>query len=1058
MIERIIGWSVANRLFVLLGAVFLTVAGVYSLTRTPVDALPDLSDTQVIIRTSYPGQAPSTVEAQVTYPLASTMLSAPQVKAVRGFSFFGDSFVTVLFQDGTDLYWARSRTLEYLSQARDRLPPNVAPTLGPDATGVGWAFEYALIDRTGRHDLAQLRSLQDWFLRYQLKEIDGVAEVASVGGMVQSFQVQLDPQRMQLYRVAVSDVVEAIRKANNEAGGSVIERAGAEFMVRVPGYLKTLEDFRDIPLRAEPGGIPVTVGDVARVQLAPEFRRGIAELNGEGEVAGGIIVVRQGADTQAVIKAVKTKLAELKRSLPAGVEVVTVYDRSTLIERAVANLLEKLAEELLIVALVTGAFLLHFRSSLVAVVTLPLGMLAAITVMDLQGVNANIMSLGGIAIAIGAMVDAAIVMIENAHKKLEHAGGNEAISERKRIQLLVEAAIEVGPALFFSLLIITLSFLPVFTLEAQEGRLFQPLALTKTYSMAAAAALSITVVPVLMTIFIKGRIRPEQENPINRFLIRIYRPALAWVLNSPKVTVGIAVAALLVTIVPMSRLGAEFMPAMEEGDILYMPTALPGLSAAEAGQLLQATDRIIMTVPEVKTVFGKAGRAETATDPAPIEMFETTIQLRPRDEWRPGMTTDRIIAELDSKLKIPGLANVFVPPIRNRIDMLATGIKSPVGVKITGSDLDTLQRLGEEVERAVKPIGGTVSAVSDRISGGRYVDVTVNRLAAARYGLSIEEIQETAATAVGGMQIGEKVDGLARYPINVRFPREVRDSVEALRQLPIIAPDGAVVPLSLVADIRVAPGPAMIKSENAQPSVWVYVDVRGRDVVGYVREAEQRVASAVRLPAGYAISWSGQFEYAKRAADRLTWVVPATIGIIFLLLYAAFRRARQPLIILLSLPFALIGGIWLIFLLGHAVSVATAVGFIALAGLAAEFGVVMLVYLDHAIESRVQRHQFDSADDLNEALMEGAVLRVRPKAMTVAVILAGLFPLLIGHGAGSEVMQRLAAPMVGGMITAPLLSLFVLPAIYKLLGPRRLASPVTDEQPMVVSAVEPKPA
>ena len=1049
MIERIIRWSVANRLFVLLGALFLTAAGIYSLTRTPVDALPDLSDTQVIIRTSYPGQAPSTVEAQVTYPLASTMLSAPQVKAVRGFSFFGDSFVTVLFQDGTDLYWARSRTLEYLSQARDRLPPNVAPTLGPDATGVGWAFEYALIDRTGRHDLAQLRSLQDWFLRYQLKEIDGVAEVASVGGMVQSFQVQLDPQRMQLYRVSISDMVEAIRKANNEAGGSVIERAGAEYMVRVPGYLRTLQDFRDIPLRSEAGGIPVTVGDIARVQLAPEFRRGIAELNGEGEVAGGIIVVRQGADTQAVIQAVKDKLDELKRSLPQGVEVVTVYDRSSLIERAVANLLEKLAEELLIVALVTGAFLLHFRSSLVAVVTLPLGMLAAITVMDLQGVNANIMSLGGIAIAIGAMVDAAIVMIENAHKKLEHARANEGISERERIQILVEAAVEVGPALFFSLLIITLSFLPVFTLEAQEGRLFQPLALTKTYSMAAAAALSITLVPVLMTIFIKGRIRPEQENPINRFLIRIYRPALAWVLRKPKLTLAIAAAALLVTILPMSRLGAEFMPAMEEGDILYMPTALPGLSAAEAGQLLQVTDRIIMTVPEVKTVFGKAGRAETATDPAPIEMFETTIQLKPKDEWRPGMTSDKIVAELDSKLKIPGLANVFVPPIRNRIDMLATGIKSPVGVKITGPGLDTLQRLGEEVERAVKPIGGTVSVVSDRISGGRYVDVTVNRLAAARYGLSIEEVQETAATAVGGMPIGEKIEGLARYPINVRFPREVRDSVEALRQLPIIAPDGAVVPLSLVADIRVASGPAMIKSENAQPSVWVYVDVRGRDVVGYVREAEQKVASAVKLPPGYAISWSGQFEYARRAAERLTWVVPATIGIIFLLLFAAFRRVRQPAIILLSLPFALVGGIWLIFLLGHAVSVATAVGFIALAGLAAEFGVVMLVYLDHAIEDRARKGRMITLGDLDDALIEGAVLRVRPKAMTVAVILAGLFPLLIGHGAGAEVMQRLAAPMVGGMITAPLLSLFVLPALYKLLGPKRLTSPAAEEAGIV---------
>ena len=1039
MIERMIRWSVANRLFVLLGAMFLVIAGIYSLTRTPVDALPDLSDTQVIIRTSYPGQAPSTVEAQVTYPLASTMLSAPQVKAVRGFSFFGDSFVTVLFKDGTDLYWARSRTLEYLSQARDRLPKNVSPTLGPDATGVGWAYEYAVIDRTGENDIAQLRSIQDWFLRFQLKEIDGVSEVASVGGMVQSFQVQLDPQRMQLYGVTVSNVTDAIRQANNEAGGSVIEQAGAEYMVRVPGYLKTLQDFRDIPLGAQTGGVPITVGDVARVQVAPEFRRGIAELNGEGEVAGGIIVVRQGADTQSVIKAVKAKLAVLQRSLPAGVEVVPVYDRSSLIDRAVANLWQKLAEELLVVALVTGVFLLHLRSSLVTLVTLPLGILAAFVVMRLQGVNANIMSLGGIAIAIGAMVDAAIVMVENAHKKLEHARANEGISEQRRVKILVDAAVEVGPALFFSLLIITLSFLPVFTLEAQEGRLFRPLALTKTYSMAAAAGLSITLVPVLIAMFVKGHIRAEQDNPVNRFLIRIYRPALAWVLRRPKQVLVIAAVALAVSILPMSRLGAEFMPPMDEGDVLYMPTALPGLSAAEASQLLQVTDRIIRTVPEVKSVFGKAGRAETATDPAPLEMFETTIQFKPKSEWRPGMTTDKIIAELDSKLKIPGLANVFVPPIRNRIDMLATGIKSPVGVKITGPDLDELQRLGERVEQAVKPISGTASVVSDRISGGRYIDIEVNRLAAARYGLSIEQVQQTAATAVGGETISQKIDGLARYPISVRFPREMRDSVEALRQLPIVTSDGAVVSLSQVADIRVRPGPSMIKSENAQPTVWVYVDVRGRDVVGYVREAQQRVTKGVPLPPGYSISWSGQFEYAQRAAQRLAWVVPATIGIIFLLLFAAFRRVRQPTIILLSLPFALVGGVWLIYLLGHAVSVATAVGFIALAGLAAEFGVVMLVYLDNAIADRIKERRLTTDEDLDEALMEGAVLRVRPKAMTVAVILAGLFPLLIGHGAGSEVMQRLAAPMVGGMITAPLLSLFVLPAIYKLLGPERLS-------------------
>jgi len=1040
MIERIIRWSVANRLFVLMGAVFLALAGVYSLTRTPVDALPDLSDTQVIIRTSYPGQSPTIVESQVTYPLASTMLSAPQVKAVRGFSFFGDSFVTVLFKDGTDPYWARSRTLEYLSQARDRLPKNVSPTLGPDATGVGWAYEYALVDRAGRNDLGQLRSLQDWFLRFQLKEVDGVSEVASVGGMVQSFQVQPDPQKIQLFGVSVSELTDAISKANSESGGSVIERAGAEYMVRVGGYLKTLQDFRDIPLSAQAGGIPVTVGDVARVQLAPDFRRGIAELNGEGEVAGGIIVVRQGADTQKVIEAVKDKLEQLKESLPPGVEIVTVYDRSSLIERAIDNLWEKLAEELLVVALVTVAFLLHFRSSFVAIVTLPLGILAAFLVMDLQGVNANIMSLGGIAIAIGAMVDAAIVMVENAHKKLEHAEAGGELSERRRVQVLVEAAVEVGPALFFSLLIITLSFLPIFTLDAQEGRLFRPLALTKTYSMAAAAGLSITLVPVLITMLVKGRIRSEQENPISRFLIRIYKPALHWVLDRPKLTIGIAGAALLLTLLPMSRLGAEFMPPMDEGDILYMPTALPGLSAAEAGQLLQVTDRIIMTVPEVKTVFGKAGRAETATDPAPLEMFETTIQLRPKSEWRPGMTSDKIVAELDSRLQIPGLANVFVPPIRNRIDMLATGIKSPVGVKIAGPDLDTLQRLGEQVEQAIQPIPGTTSAVSDRISGGRYIDVEVNRLAAARYGLSIEEVQQTAATAVGGMAISQKIDGLARFPITVRFPRETRDSLDALRQLPIITSDGAVVSLSQVADIRVAAGPSMVKSENAQPSVWVYVDVRDRDLVGFVREAQAKVASSLDLPPGYSISWSGQFEYAERAAQRLAWVVPATIGIIFLLLFVAFRRVRQPLIILASLPFALVGGIWFIFLLGHNVSVATAVGFIALAGLAAEFGVVMLVYLDHAIEDRIAHRRLSSDADLDEALMEGAVLRVRPKAMTVAVILAGLFPLLVGHGAGSEVMQRLAAPMVGGMITAPLLSLFVLPAIYKLIGWKALST------------------
>lgn len=1046
MIEAIIRWSAANRLLVLFGTAFLAIAGTYAVTRTPLDAIPDLSDVQVIVRTPFPGQAPEIVEAQVTYPLATTMLSAPQVKDVRGFSFFGDSYVTVIFEEGTDLYWARSRTLEYLSQATDQLPPGVTPTLGPDATGVGWAYQYALVDRTGQNDLGQLRELQDWYFRFQLQEVDGVAEVASVGGMVRSYQVQVDPERLQLYRVSVGDVIDAIDEANEESGGSVIEQGGAEFMVRVGGYLETLDNFRDIPLSVSGGGTPVTVGDVARVQLAPGFRRGISELNGEGEAVGGIIVVRQGADTLTVIEDVKERLEELRDGLPPGVEIVTVYDRSALIERAVDNLWEKLAEEFIVVALVVGLFLLHFRSSLVAIITLPIGILAAFLVMWLQGVSANIMSLGGIAIAIGAMVDAAIVMIENAHKKLEHAraDGGELSAERQR-QILTEAAVEVGPALFFSLMIITISFLPVFTLEAQEGRLFRPLALTKTYAMAAAAGLSITLVPVLMIMFIKGKIRPEAKNPVNRFLIAAYRPGLKWVLRRPKLTLVLAALALAVTIVPATRLGGEFMPPMEEGDILYMPTALPGLSSARASELLQITDRIIMTTPEVETVFGKAGRADTATDPAPLEMFETTIQFRPRSEWRPGMTIDDIIEELDAKLQIPGLANVWVQPIRNRIDMLATGIKSPVGVKITGPDLDELDRLGREVAEVVQSIEGTSSAVSDRISGGRYVDIDIDRLAAARYGLSVIEVQRTAATAVGGMPVGEQIDGLARFPINVRFPREMRDSAQALGRLPIVAPSGAVVPLSAVADINIVPGPSMVKSENARPAVWVYVDVRNRDVVGYVNEAREAVADAVDLPPGYSISWSGQFEYAQRAGERLQWVVPATIGIIFLLLFLAFGRLRQPLIILLTLPFALVGGIWLIYLLGHAISVATAVGFIALAGLAAEFGVVMLVYLDRAIEERIENGQLSEDDDLDEALILGAALRVRPKAMTVAVILAGLFPLLISTGTGSEVMQRLAAPMIGGMITAPLLSLFVLPALYKLIGRRRFIREETSE-------------
>jgi Cu(I)/Ag(I) efflux system membrane protein CusA/SilA len=1047
MIERIIRWSAANRLVVLLAAAFLAVAGVFAISRTPLDALPDLSDVQVIIRTPYPGQAPQIVESQVTYPIATTMLSAPAVKAVRAFSLFGDSFVTVIFEDGTDLYWARSRTLEYLNQATGRLPAGITPALGPDATGVGWAYQYALVDRTGRNDLGQLRALQDWFLKYQLKEVPGVAEVASVGGMVRAFQVQVDPERLQLYRVSVEDVTKALQTANNETGGSVIERGEAEYMIRVGGYLETLDDFRNIPLKVSGTDVPITIGDVARVQVVPDFRRGIAELNGEGEVAGGIIVVRAGADTRSVIDEVKDKLEALKSSLPQGVELVAVYDRSQVIDRAVKNLWEKLAEEFAVVAIVCAIFLLHLRSALVAIITLPLGVLAAFIIMYLQGVNANILSLGGIALAVGAMVDAAVVMIENAHKKLEHAEAEQGgMTERLRRRVLVDAAVEVGPALFFSLLIITLSFLPVFSLEAQEGKLFKPLALTKTYSMAAAAGLSVTLIPVLMVMFIKGRIRPEDKNPVNRFLIAAYRPGLSWVMRRPKLILGMAAGALLLTAWPMSRLGGEFMPAIAEGDLLYMPTALPGLSASKASELLQITNRMIKTVPEVDSVFGKAGRAETATDPAPLEMFETTIRLKPESDWRPGMTTEKIIAELDARVKVPGLANVFVQPIRNRIDMLATGIKSPVGVKITGPDLATLDRIGAQVAQVVKNIQGTSSAISDRTLGGRYIDIRVDRLAAARYGLSVEDVQNTAAAAVGGMPVGEKLEGLARFPINVRFPRESRDSLEALLVLPIVTSKGAIVPLGAVAAVEIADGPVMVKSENARPSVWVYVDVRDRDIVGFVSEARAKVAAQVRMPPGYSLSWSGQFEYAERASERLMWIVPLTIGIIFLLLYLAFRRTREALIVLLTLPFALVGGVWLIYLLGHAFSVASAVGFIALAGLAAEFGVIMLVYLDRAIEERVGKGRFASEEDLETALMEGAVLRVRPKAMTAAVILAGLLPLLISEGTGSEVMQRLAAPMIGGMITAPLLSLFVLPAVYKLLGFRRFVVPAGGEQ------------
>ncbi|GGN45731.1 cation transporter [Novosphingobium indicum] len=1037
MIARLIHWSVQNRLFVVLGALALLFAGLWAVQTTPIDALPDLSDTQVIVRTSYPGQAPQIVEDQVTYPLATTMLSVPGAMTVRGYSFFGDSYVYVIFEDGTDLYWARSRVLEYLNQVQGNLPETAKSAIGPDATGVGWIYEYALVDRTGRNDLSQLRSLQDWFLRYELKTIPGIAEVASLGGMVKQYQVVLDPVKLVGYGVTHAEAVEAIRRANQETGGSVLEMAEAEYMVRASGYLRSLDDFRAIPLRTAAGGIPVTLGDVATIQLGPEIRRGIAELDGEGEVAGGVIVLRQGADARSAIESVETKLEELKKGLPKGVEIVPTYDRSQLIDASVANLTSKLLEEFLVVAIVCALFLWHARSALVAIVTLPLGVLAAFIVMRFQGVNANIMSLGGIAIAVGAMVDAAIVMIENAHKKIErwerdHPG--EELRGQKRWTVVTEAAVEVGPALFFSLLIITLSFVPVFTLQAQEGRLFSPLAFTKTYAMAAAAILSVTLVPVLMGWLIRGRIPSEQANPINRGLTRAYRPGIDWVLKRPKATLVIAGVVLATTVWPLSRLGGEFLPPMDEGDLLYMPSALPGLSAAKASELLQQTDRMIKSVPEVERVFGKAGRAETATDPAPLVMFETTIRFKPRDQWRAGMTSEKLVEELDRVVQVPGLANIWVPPIRNRIDMLATGIKSPIGVKVSGPDLAELDRIAHDVEAVAKQVPGVSSALAERLTGGRYIDVDIDRAAAARFGLNIADVQEIVAGAIGGENIGQTVEGLARYPISVRYPREIRDSLDELRALPILTPAGQQITLGTIARLQVNDGPPMLKTENGRLSTWVYIDVRGRDLTSVVDDLQTTVSKEVKLAPGVSIAWSGQFEYLQRALDRLKIVVPATLAIIFVLLFMIFGRLDEAALIMATLPFALTGGFWMLYLLGYHQSVATGVGFIALAGVAAEFGVVMLIYLKSALKDQGEDL---STEQVSEAVREGALLRVRPKAMTVAVIVAGLLPILVGTGAGSEIMSRIAAPMVGGMLTAPLLSMFVIPAAYLLIRRRR---------------------
>lgn len=1030
MIAKIIDWSLTNRFLVLLMTGILLVGGIYSVKNIPLDAIPDLSDVQVIIKTTYPGQSPRVVEDQITYPLTTAMLSVPGAVTVRGYSFFNDSYVYVIFEDGTDLYWARSRVLEYLSQVASRLPPEARPALGPDATGVGWVYEYALKDPTGKTDLSQLRSLQDWFLKYELQTVPGVSEVATLGGMVKQYQVVLNPDRLRAYGIPLHKVAMAIKNANQEVGGSVIEMAEAEYMVRATGYITGIDDLNQIPLGVNKRGTPILLKDVADIRLGPQMRRGIAELDGEGEVVGGIIVMRYGENALKTIERVKVKLEELKLGLPEGVEIVETYDRSNLINRAVDNLNMKLIEEFIVVALVCMVFLFHMRSALVAIVSLPIGILVAFMIMQQQGMNANIMSLGGIAIAIGAMVDAAIVMIENMHKHIE----KEALTDENRWRIVRESTMEVGPPLFFSLIIITFSFLPVFTLEAQEGKLFAPLAFTKTFAMAAAAGLAITLVPVLMGYFIRGKIKPEHENPVNVFLINVYRPVINYVLGQPKKVLSIALVIVLMGVWPLSQIGSEFMPDLDEGDLMYMPTTFPGVSVGKAQELLQQTDKLIKSVPEVKQVFGKIGRADTATDPAPLTMIETTIQFKPKSEWREGMTREKLREEFNRLIKYPGLTNAWVMPIKTRIDMLATGIKTPVGIKVAGPDLKILQDIGKRIEEVVIKVPGTVSAFSERVAGGRYVTVDVDRVAASRYGLNISDVHTVVKTAVGGMVVAQSVEGLERYPINIRYPRDLRDSIEDLRNLPIVTVTGARIPLSEVANVKTEMGPAMIKSENARPNGWTFVDIAGRDLGSYVEEAQRVVSEQVVLPAGYSISWSGQYEYMVRAKERLSIVVPFTLVIIVLLLYLNFRNIVEVLIIMGTLPLALVGGFWLLYLLGYNMSVAVGVGFIALAGVSVEIGVIMLVYLNQAYEKAHHEAEKENRKftmhDLQQAVISGALLRVRPIMMTVAAIIAGLLPIMLGSGTGSEVMRRIAAPMVGGMVSATLLTLVVIPAVF----------------------------
>lgn len=1030
MIEAIIRWSVHNRFFVLLATVILIGVGSWSLKNTPVDAIPDLSDVQVIIKTSYPGQAPQVVEDQVTYPLTTAMLSVPGAVTVRGYSFFGDSYVYVIFDEDTDLYWARSRVLEYLSQVAPTLPVNARPQLGPDATGVGWIYLYALVDRSGRHDISQLRALQDWFLKYELQTVPGVSEVAALGGMVKQYQVKVNPDKLRAFNIPLSHIQTAIQRGNQEVGASVVEMAEAEYMVRASGYLEGAEDLETIPLGLDVKGTPLLLRDVADIQVGPQMRRGIAELNGEGEAVGGIVVMRFGENAKKTIDGVKEKLEQLKAGLPEGVEVVTVYDRSGLIEEAVDNLWHKLLEEFVVVALVCMLFLFHIRSSLVAIISLPVGILTAFIIMHWQGLNANIMSLGGIAIAIGAMIDGAIVMIENMHKHMERT----PLTSENRWQIVAESASEVGPALFFSLLIITVSFVPVFALEAQEGRMFSPLAFTKTYAMAASAALAVTLIPVLMGYFIRGRILPEHKNPINRLLIRGYMPALKIVLEYPKTTLLVAGLITLVGFWPVTKIGSEFIPPLDEGDLMYMPTTYPGLSIGKARELLQQTDKLIATVPEVENVFGKIGRAETATDPAPLTMIETFIRLKPRDQWRSGMTTEKLKKELDSLVKFPGLTNAWVMPIATRIDMLATGIKTPVGIKVAGPDLKEIENIGKRLEQVLKNVPGTASVYSERVAGGRYIKVDIQREKAARYGLSVADIQQVVATAIGGMNVAQTVEGLERYPVNLRYPQDYRNSPEQLALLPIVTSSGQRIALADVAKVFIEDGPPAIKSENARLNGWTFVDIEGVDVGSYVEEAMSVVADQVELPAGYSLNWSGQYEYMLRAKEKLSYVVPLTLAIIVVLLYLNFRSFSEVIIIMATLPLAMLGSIWLMYLLGYNFSVAVGVGFIALSGVAVEIGVIMLGYLNQAYRRMEEecrlKNETPQSDAILEAVLEGAGLRVRPVIMTAAAIIVGLLPIMYGSGTGSEVMQRIAAPMVGGMTSAVVLTLLVLPTVY----------------------------